>query len=132
LPSSRADYTQKKGEGQLVSDAFSCWRPRFLIAEKLLRGLPDLLEQPAMIARLIDRRLQFFAQLGQSFDSLTFGEILTQRVSRPSLIRRLVVALICTEKRSKDQTGKLKPIQDTSTLGLICAKLQLAPFHWDS
>jgi hypothetical protein len=60
---------------------------QLLISQQFLRGLLYLFEQPSVVARLIDRRLQFLAQLGKPLQSLLVGEILIQRVfegHRPS------------------------------------------------
>jgi hypothetical protein len=50
-----------------------------LIGQQFLRGLLHLFEQSAMVARLIDCRLQFLAQLGQPLEPLLVREILIQR-----------------------------------------------------
>jgi len=55
-------------------------RLRFLIREQLLRGLPHLLQEPALIARLIDSRLQLVAELRQTFEPLLIGQAVIQRV----------------------------------------------------
>ena len=48
---------------------------RFLICEQLLRGLFHLLEQPPVIARLLNGRLQLLAQMGEPFEPLLAREI---------------------------------------------------------
>lgn len=59
---------------------FETPRLQLLIGEQLLRGLLHLFEQSTVVARLIDRRLQFLAQLGQPLEPLLVREILIQRV----------------------------------------------------
>ena len=53
---------------------------RFVVRQQFLRGLPHLLEEPAMIACLIDSRLQFITELRQTFQPLLIGEAFIQCV----------------------------------------------------
>ncbi len=61
-----------------LATGFRTLRLRLLVVQEFLRGLLHLLEQPPMIARLVDRGLQFVAQLRQSLESLLVGEVLVQ------------------------------------------------------
>ena len=78
-----------------LATGFRTLRLRLLIVQEFLRGLLYLLEQPPMIARLIDRGLQFVAQLRQALESLLVGEVLVQRgfARRPS--RPSIASSIC-------------------------------------
>ena len=67
---------------------------RFLISQQFLSGLFELLEQSSMIPCLIDRRLEFFAQLGQPFEPLLVREILVERVFHPH--RRVIAGPLVT------------------------------------
>jgi len=51
-----------------------------LVGEQLLRRLLDLLEEPTVVASLIDGRLKLLAQLREPLEPLLVGEILIQRV----------------------------------------------------
>jgi hypothetical protein len=55
-------------------------RLRFLIGEKLLCRLLELLQQPPMIAGPLDGCLQLFAQLRQPLEALLVREVLSQRM----------------------------------------------------
>ena len=63
----------------LPARLLSCWFG-LLVGQQLLRGLFHLLEQPSMIARLIDCILQLLALLREALEPLLICEILTQRI----------------------------------------------------
>ena len=92
------NYTQKKGEGQSPGSR-SRWSivhslptfplalgSRFLVAQQLLRGEFYLLEQPSLVAGLVDGGLQFVAELGQTFQPLLIREIPIQRIFQGHLV----------------------------------------------
>ena len=61
-----------------LATGFRTLRLHLLIGQEFLRGLLHVLEQTPMIARLVDRGLQFVAQLRQPLESLLVGEGLIQ------------------------------------------------------
>lgn len=72
-----------------------CWLG-FLVRQQFLRRLLDLLEQPSMIAGLIDRGLELLAEFCQTLQPLLLGERLIESVLQghavPSRACDLVIA----------------------------------------